>query len=79
MADKSVPSSGSTGPFDFSDHVRSNFASPAPQPHITVHIYLSGEEAEKVTVADVSAAVNEMLARLGVAMGQVDVAGPGDP
>jgi hypothetical protein len=73
VADKSVPSSGSTGPRDFSAEVSSHFASPAPQPHITVQIWLSDEEAAKVTPADVSAAVSELLARLGVERGQVEV------
>jgi hypothetical protein len=41
-----------------------------------VHIYLSDEEAAKVSPADVSAAVGELLARLGVDQGQVDVSGP---
>jgi hypothetical protein len=79
MADKAVPSSGSTGPRDISAQLHSNFTSPVPQPHITVHIYLSDEEAEKVTPADVSAAVDELLARLGVGAGQVDVSGPEGP
>lgn len=76
MADKSVPSSGNTGPRDFSAQVRANFAPAARVPHITVQIWLSEEEAEKVTAADVSAAVSELLARLGVEQGQVDVSGP---
>jgi hypothetical protein len=53
--------------------VHANFAAPAPQPHITVQIWLSDEEAAKVTPADVSAAVSELLARLGVERGQVEV------
>jgi hypothetical protein len=76
---KAVPSSGNTGPRDFSAAVRANFASRPPQPHITVQIWLSGEEAEKVTRADVSAAVSELLARLGVDRGQVEVCGLEDP
>lgn len=76
MADKAVPSLGNTGPRDFSAQLHSNFTAPVPQPHITVHIYLSDEEAAKVSPADVSAAVGELLARLGVDQGQVDVSGP---
>lgn len=72
-ASKAVPSSGNTGPRDFSAEVHSHFASRPPQPHITVQIWLSDEEAEKVTAADVSAAVNELLARLGVERGQIEV------
>lgn len=76
---KAVQSSGNTGPRDFSAQLHSNFTGPVPQPHITVHVYLSDEEAEKVTPADVSAAVSELLARLGVERGQVDVSGPEGP
>jgi hypothetical protein len=64
------------GPRDISAQLHSNFTGPAPQPHITVQIYLSDEEAEKVTTADVSAAVGEMLARLGVEAGRVTVTWP---
>ena len=58
-----------TGPRDFSAEVHAQFTSPVPEPHITVRIYLSDEEAGKVTAGDVSAAVAELLARLGVDMG----------
>jgi hypothetical protein len=70
----------SEGPRDSSAQLHSNFTAPVPQPHITVQIYLSDEEAEKVTVADVSAAVSEMLARLGVDMGHcwAEVASSGE-
>jgi hypothetical protein len=75
MAASAVPSSGSTGPRDLSAQLHSNFTGPVPVPHITVRIYLSDMEAEKVTVADVTAAVDELLARLGVDQGQVEVSG----
>lgn len=67
---------GNTGPRDLSAQLHSNFTAPVPVPHITVHIYLSDEEAAKVTPADVTAAVDELLARLGVDQGRVDASGP---
>jgi hypothetical protein len=80
MGDKSVPSSGNSGPRDFSEAVHASFTQPPRQPHITVQIFLSDEEAAKVTSADVSAAVSELLARLGVDMGHCwsEVMGSGD-
>lgn len=64
------------GPRDFSAEVHAHFAQPLPVPHITVQIYLSDEEADKVAAVDVEAAVEELLARLGVGRGQVSVSGP---
>lgn len=75
MASKAVPSSGNTGPRDFSAEVGGQFAAPAPPPMITARIFLLGDDAEKVSAADVSAALAELLVRLG-AEPRVSVTGP---
>jgi len=77
VADKSVPSSAGGGPRDFSEAVHANFARPPRQPDITVQVWLSDEEAAKVMPADVTAAVSELLVRLGVERGKVAVSAPG--
>lgn len=69
---KAVPSSGNTGPRDFSAEVHGNFASPAPAPAITAQIFLDAGDADKVTAADVHAALAELLAREGVT-GRIEV------
>jgi hypothetical protein len=50
-----------------------------PPPDITVQIWLSEAERAKVTPADVSAAVPELLGRLGVGQGDVKVTAPATP
>lgn len=71
MAGKAVPSSGNTGPRDFSDAVHANFTQPPAQPpvgavHLEVHIYLGESERDKIGPADLHAAITELLARNGV-------------
>lgn len=72
MSGKAVPSSGNTGPRDFSAEVHGNFASPVPAPAIVARIFLADEDAAKVAADDVHAALQEMLAGLGV-QGMVEV------
>lgn len=72
---KAVPSSAGGGPRDFSDAVRGHFAAPAQVPVITARIFLLGDDAGKVSAVDVSAALAELLVRLGVEP-RVSVDGP---
>lgn len=77
MSGKAVASSGNTGPRDFSAEVGGHFAAPAQVPAITARIFLPGDDAGKVSAADVSAALAELLVRLGVEP-RVSVDGPSD-
>jgi len=69
MPGKAVPSSGSTGPRDFSDAVRANFAHP-PVPDapgsITMQVILSEADAGKITSVDLAAAIAKLLAERGL-------------
>ncbi len=72
-AGKAVPSSGGTGPRDFSEQVHGHFSgprevTPEPVPLIEARIWLAPSEDSKVSVTDVHAAIAELLGRLGVDM-----------
>lgn len=71
MTGKSVPSSGSTGPRDFSQAVHANFIQPPPPvpdggARLEVHIHLGASEKDKITPADLFEAIAELLARHGI-------------
>jgi hypothetical protein len=72
MAGKAVPSTGNTGPRDFSAEVHSHFAKP-PEPgtpgSITMRVALSEADAGKVTSMDLAAAIIALLARHGITSG----------
>lgn len=73
MAGKAVPSSGNTGPRDFSDAVHANFARGGEvktPPSLWVHVYLSESEREKVSAEDLFAVIADLLGRQGVDMAQ---------
>jgi hypothetical protein len=71
MASKAVPSSGNTGPRDFSAEVSSNFAGRVPPlksgaVYMEAKIYLAEEAAGAITVQDVFEAIADMLRKHGI-------------
>jgi hypothetical protein len=80
VASKAVQSSGNTGPRDFSEQVHSNFAGPKLDAEFAVvaaTVYLGEDESAKVSNADITEALRELLERLGVdpAKAHVEVTG----
>jgi hypothetical protein len=71
MADKSVPSSGNTGPRDFSAAVRSNISGRSGAFAIAARVTLPDDEG--VAEIDVLTALRELLARNGSEHGRVEV------
>lgn len=70
--DKSVPSSGNTGPRDFSAEVHAHFASPAPS-GLVIAARVSLPDDEGIAEIDVLTALRELLARNGAEHGRVEV------